>query len=219
MSAQTDCEMLSIEVMEAYAGKYNLSGNKVVELFQKNQVFEKMLIQHEYLHQVSFEEVMEFVENAIADDSRELVVYHGTCSEFEKINLNKSHNRRDFGKGFYTTILQSQSKEWAYRLSLREKRNDYYVYEFSKENGQDIVKKLDSNSKWSKNRLDNSILDDFEYNREVLEIKNGYYHYELVCRTSDENKKHNFTKEEATGWEIGVYDADKNILYYYWQSR
>ena len=107
MSAQTDCEMLSIEVMEAYAGKYNLSGNKVVELFQKNQVFEKMLIQHEYLHQVSFEEVMEFVENVIVDASRELVVYHGTCSEFEKINLNKSHNRRDFGKGFYTTILQS----------------------------------------------------------------------------------------------------------------
>ena len=189
-----------------------------VELFQKNQVFEKMLIQHEYLHQVSFEEVMEFVENVIVDASRELVVYHGTCSEFEKINLNKSHNRRDFGKGFYTTILQSQSKEWAYRLSLREKQNDYYVYEFSKENGQDIVKKLDVNSKWSKSRLDDSILDDFEYNREVLEIKNGYYHYELVCRTSDENKKHNFTKEEATGWEIGVYDADKNILYYYWQS-
>ena len=74
MSAQTDCEMLSIEGMEAYAGKYNLSGNKVVELFQKNQVFEKMLIQHEYLHQVSFEEVMEFVENVIVDASRELVV-------------------------------------------------------------------------------------------------------------------------------------------------
>lgn len=53
MSAQTDCEMLSIEVMEAYAGKYNLSGSKVAELFYKNQVLEKMLIQHEYLHQVS----------------------------------------------------------------------------------------------------------------------------------------------------------------------
>ena len=130
MSAQTDCEMLSIEVMEAYAEKYNLSGSKVAELFHKNQVLEKMLIQHEYLHQVSFEEVLEFVENAIADESRELVVYHGTCSEFEKVDLSKSHNRRDFGKGFYTTILQSQSKEWAYRLSLREKKNDYYVYEF-----------------------------------------------------------------------------------------
>ena len=92
------------------------------ELFHKNQVFEKMMIQHEYLHQISFEEVMEFVEKVIAEDSRELIVYHGSCFEFEEIDLKKSHNRRDFGKGFYTTILQSQSKEWAYRLSMREKR-------------------------------------------------------------------------------------------------
>ena len=61
-------------------------------------------------------------------------------------------------------------------------------------------------------------LDDFKYNEEVLSIENGYYHYELVCRTSDENKKKNVTKENATGCEIGVFDADKNILYYYWQS-
>jgi hypothetical protein len=124
----------------------------------------------------------------------------------------------------YSNILGVNTENYIKReiYSVREGIQydglDYYVYEFSKENGQDIVKKLDSNSKWSKNRLDDSILDDFEYNKEVLEIKNGYYHYELVCRTSDENKKHNFTKEEATGWEIGVYDADKNILYYYWQS-
>ena len=96
---------------------------------------------------------------------------------------------------------------------------DYYVYEFSKECGQDIIKNLDNNSEWSSDRLDDKILNNFIYNKEVLEIKNGYYHYELVCRTSDENKKHNFTKEEATGCEIGVYDTDKNILYYYWQSR
>jgi len=70
--------------MEAYARKYNLSGNEVAKLFHKNQVFENMLIQHEYLHQVSFEEIMEFVENVIADDSRELVVYHGSCFNFEK---------------------------------------------------------------------------------------------------------------------------------------
>lgn len=130
MSVQTDCEMLSIEVMEKYAEKYNLTGNEVAELFHKNQVFEKILIQHEYLHQISFEEVMEYVEQVIAEDSRKLMVYHGTCSDFDKIDLKKSHNRRDFGKGFYTTILRFQSKEWAYRLSLREKKNRYYVYEF-----------------------------------------------------------------------------------------
>lgn len=56
MSAQTDCEMLFVEIMEAYAGMYNLSGNDVAELFHENQVFEKVLIQHEYLHQISFEE-------------------------------------------------------------------------------------------------------------------------------------------------------------------
>ena len=52
----------------------------------------------------------------------------------------------------------------------------------------------------------------------MLSIENGYYHYELVCRTNDENKKKNVTKENATGHEIGVYDVDKNILYYYWES-
>ena len=81
MSVQTDCEMLSIEVIEKYAEKYDLTGDEVAELFHKNQVFEKMLIQHEYLHQISFEEVMEYVEKVIAEDSRELMVYHGTCSE------------------------------------------------------------------------------------------------------------------------------------------
>lgn len=50
-----------------------------------------------------------------------MVVYHGSCHEFENIDLSKSHNRRDFGKGFYTTILQSQSKEWL--EFIKENRN------------------------------------------------------------------------------------------------
>ena len=61
-----------------------------------------------------------------------------------------SHNRRDFGKGFYTTLLQSQSKEWAYRLSLREKKNDYYVYEYIFEESPELkVKRFDTlNEEW-----------------------------------------------------------------------
>lgn len=95
---------------------------------------------------------------------------------------------------------------------------DYYVYKFSEEKGKEIIETLEQSSKWSKNRLDDDKLDDFEYNKEVLSIEKGYYHYELVCRTRDENKKKNVTKENATGYEIGVYDVDKNILYYYWES-
>ncbi len=52
----------------------------------------------------------------------------------------------------------------------------------------------------------------------MLSIENGYYHYKKVCRTSNKRKKYTFTDKEATGWEIGVYDADNNILYYYWTS-
>ena len=125
----------------------------------------------------------------------------------------------------YSNILGIETKKYNTReiYSVRGGPQndglDYYVYEFSKECGQDIIRNLDNNSEWSSDRLDDKILNNFIYNKEVLEIKNGYYHCELLCRTSDENKEHNFTKEEATGWEIGVYDADKNILYYYWQSR
>ncbi len=95
---------------------------------------------------------------------------------------------------------------------------DYYVYKFAKEKGKEIVKALEQSSKWNRNRLDDDKLDDFEYNEELLSIKNGYYHYELVCRTRDENKRKNVTKENATGHEIGVYDVDKDTLYYYWES-
>ena len=85
-----------------------------------------------------------------------------------KINLNKSHNRRDFGKGFYTTILQSQSKEWAYRLSLREKQNDYYVYEFLFEEVPALkVKRFDRlNDEWlefiKKNRSKGGLRHDYD---------------------------------------------------------
>lgn len=150
MSAQSDIEMLSVQVMEVYAKRHIMPGDEVIELFHRCQVFEKMLIQHEYLHQVPFEEVMEYIDKIIDEDTSELVVYHGSCFEFDTIDLNKSHNRRDFGKGFYTTVLQEQSKEWAYRLALREKKKKYYVYEFLfEENAALRVKRFDAlNKEW-----------------------------------------------------------------------
>lgn len=163
MSALSDIEILSIQAMEMYAKRHNLTGNKVIDLFHKYQVFEKMLIQHEYLHQVDFEEVMEYIDKLINTESSELVVYHGSCFEFESVDLKKSHNRRDFGKGFYTTVLKSQSEEWAYRLSLREKKKKYFVYEFLFEESTALkVKRFDSlNEEWlefiKKNRSDGGL--------------------------------------------------------------
>ena len=129
MSAQTDCEMLSIEVMEAYAGKYNLSGNKVVELFQKNQVFEKMLIQHEYLHQVSFEEVMEFVEKLGLEIKHDYQLFR-----IQRNCKSKQHRRGrkiDFvGRcfGIRTTTIRK-------RRALALMRQSRYIRKIQKRNG------------------------------------------------------------------------------------
>ena len=160
MSIQSDVEMLSIHAMEMFAKRKHISGDEAIELFHKYQIFEKILLQHEYLHQVDFEEVMEFVEKIIEEDSHRLILFHGTIKVFDKIDLTKSHNRRDFGIGFYTTILENQAKEWGYRLSLREKKDIYYVYQYSFEEDNNLkIKRFDGLTKeWlefiRKNRIE-----------------------------------------------------------------
>lgn len=150
MSVQSDIEMLSIQAMESYAARNNLMPEEVNDIFHKHQIFEKIILQHEYLHQVSYEEVMEFIEKALMEKSMELILFHGTIADFDKVILNKSHNRRDFGTGFYTTILEQQAKEWAYRLSLREKTRQYYVYRFIFQESDALkIKRFDTlNKEW-----------------------------------------------------------------------
>ena len=85
--------------------------------------FEKILIQYEYLHQVSQQEAFGICRKVIKEESRDLIVYHGSCYDFEKIDLNMSHNRRDFGKGvLYNSTSIPVKKEWAYRLSFERKK-------------------------------------------------------------------------------------------------
>ncbi len=150
MSIQSDVELLSVRAMEEYAKRNHLSTLSAIELFHQYQVFEKIMLQHEYLHQVDFEEVMEYVERVIQDDIHKLIVFHGTIARFEKVELIKSHNRRDFGMGFYTTILEKQAKEWAYRLRLREKVDEYFVYQYSFEEDSSLgIKRFDGlNREW-----------------------------------------------------------------------
>lgn len=131
MSIQSDIEMIYINAMEAYAKRNHFSVEKVLQLFHDSQMYERIMIQHEYLHQVSFEEIMEYVENVINEESNELIVYHGTVADFDEIDLYKSKNKRDFGRGFYTTVIEKQATEWAYRKSLRDKKSEYYVYRYS----------------------------------------------------------------------------------------
>ena len=74
MSVQSDVEILSIQALEGYARQHDLSTEEAVKLFYKHQVFEKILIQHEYLHQLDIEETLDYVEEIISEDAPELVV-------------------------------------------------------------------------------------------------------------------------------------------------
>ena len=105
MSIQSDVEILSVQAVEYYAQKHHLSEGDVFDLFCKHQVFEKILIQHEMLHQLDMEETFQYVEEIIKENALELVLYHGSNIAFDEIDLGKSHNRRDFGRGFYCTAL------------------------------------------------------------------------------------------------------------------
>lgn len=145
MSLQSDTEMLSVSAVEEYATQNHMTVDATYELFHRHQIFEKIILQHEYLHQVSMDEVMEFIYKEIQDDKHDLILFHGTDVDFTEIQLNKSHNKRDFGTGFYTTILEEQAREWAYRLSLRNHSKDYYVMKFLfAENEELKIKRFDS---------------------------------------------------------------------------
>lgn len=197
MSMQTDIEILSIQAMEAFAKRSHISGEDAMELFHKYKVFENIMIQHEYLHQVDFEEVMEFVEQVIHEESKELLLFHGTVAKFDVVDLSKSHNRRDFGMGFYTTLLERQAKEWAYRQSLRRHVKKYYVYQYKfRESGSLNIKHFDC--------LDKEWLEFIKDNRS----KGGLQHsYDIVVGPVADDD----TMETVQLYISGILNADEAV--------
>lgn len=59
-----------------------------------------------------------------------MFVYHGTDCLFDAVDLGKSKDRRDFGKGFYTTTIPAQAESWAAAMRSRRGSASAYVYEY-----------------------------------------------------------------------------------------
>lgn len=53
---------------------------------------------------------------AICETEYEYVLFHGTNTNFSKVNLAKSKEYTDFGKGFYLTNIFEQAVDWAGNL-------------------------------------------------------------------------------------------------------
>jgi len=70
-------------------------------------------------------------------------LYHGSNCDFTEVDLSKSKDRRDFGKGFYLTTLPNQAKDWAEILFDRYGGDGVFVYEFEFEiTAKMAIKKL-----------------------------------------------------------------------------
>lgn len=58
-----------------------------------------------------------------------LILYHGSNKNFDTVELSKSKDKRDFGRGFYTTTLREQAADWAVSLFDRYKGDGAIIYE------------------------------------------------------------------------------------------
>ncbi|MDR0605674.1 MAG: DUF3990 domain-containing protein [Bacteroidales bacterium] len=64
-----------------------------------------------------------------------MIVYHGSYTKIDKIDLEKCEIGKNFGQGFYVTKFKEQAESWAKRKGRRYK-NDGFVTEFDfNENG------------------------------------------------------------------------------------
>ncbi len=228
-----DIEYCTIYTEDFLDGKYKVYKIKnyntyIMDKF-KSQLEESDLWDRNKYYEYIMQEFSEIKDDErIPIDREDLYYYNGNNAHaiFDLKNaklyyyINRVfNNHTDYHKDLNIDTRNYISREiYDVRGGPQGDGTDYYVYKYTEEKGKEIIETLEQSSKWNKNRLDDDKLDAFKYNKEVLSIENGYYHYELVCRTSDENKKKNVTKENATGYEVAVYDYDKNILYYYWIS-
>lgn len=67
-----------------------------------------------------------------------LRLYHGSNVVFNVVDLSKSRDRRDFGKGFYMTTIRAQAEQWASTIYERYGGNGRFLYEFDLDLSDDL---------------------------------------------------------------------------------
>jgi len=70
------------------------------------------------------------IRGGYSEKEKRMILYHGSNIDFSVIDLSKSKDRRDFGKGFYTTTIKEQAQEWGYNMFNRLGGDGIFLYEF-----------------------------------------------------------------------------------------
>jgi hypothetical protein len=73
-----------------------------------------------------------------------VTLFHGSNQYFENVDLEKSRDKRDYGRGFYMTTLREQADRWAQNMYVRHGGPGRYVYEFVLEISPELrIKRFD----------------------------------------------------------------------------
>jgi hypothetical protein len=97
-----------------------------------------------------------------------MILYHGSNQVFENVDLAKSRDRRDFGRGFYMTTFREQAARWAQTLFDRYGGAGRYLYEFELSIANDLRCKVfeDMTLEWlhlvQKNRLSGGVQHNYD---------------------------------------------------------
>jgi len=70
-----------------------------------------------------------------------MILYHGSNQSFNNVDLAKSKDKRDFGKGFYTTTIREQALQWGYNMFNRFGGEGIFLYEFDFSPSSDLKSK------------------------------------------------------------------------------
>jgi len=98
-----------------------------------------------------------------------MTLYHGSNQDFQSVDLAKSKNRRDFGKGFYTTTIKEQALQWGYNMVNRFGGDVIYLYVFNFSPSPDLKSKQFPNitDEWFdfilSNRTASGVQHDFDF--------------------------------------------------------
>jgi len=96
-------------------------------------------------------------------------LYHGSNHDFYNVDLSKSKDRRDFGRGFYTNTIKEQAQQWGYTMFNRFGGEGIFLYEFEFTPSSDLLFKHfpEISDEWFdfilSNRVNTSLQHNFDY--------------------------------------------------------
>jgi hypothetical protein len=99
-----------------------------------------------------------------------MILYHGSNADFDKISLEAAKDKRDFGRGFYTTTIKDQAEEWAEILNYRSRGDGCFLYEFDFEKTDNLhIKYFDGVTKeWLDFIVENRIKGGIQHSFDVV---------------------------------------------------